>query len=117
MSARALQDYPRFLTVGVPSTYVSVATTPPTNTNGNASKRIRIAVAIARYCVQLVGVFADSVGGGDTFGTDTLNEGFVLDWTAAPPLLSSISPRTVVGALVVAVLKIVTTIRFHGELS
>jgi hypothetical protein len=62
-------------------------------------------------------VFADSVGGGDTLGTDILNEGFVLDSTAGPPLFSSTSPRICVGALVVADLKIVTTIRFHGELS
>ena len=40
------QHYRRFLTVGVPSTYVSIATTPPTITNGTASKRIPIAVAI-----------------------------------------------------------------------
>src|SRR5919106_1945246 len=47
--AHSWQDYPRFQTVGGPSTYVSVATTPPTTTNGNASKRTPIAVAIARY--------------------------------------------------------------------
>ena len=55
--------------------------------------------------------------GADTLGTDTLKEGFVFESTAGPPLRTSISPRTVVGALVVALLKIVTTIRFHGELS
>ena len=43
------QDYRRFLTVGVPSTYVSIATTPPTITNGTASKKIPIAAAIAPY--------------------------------------------------------------------
>ena len=53
----------------------------------------------------------------DTLGTDTLNDGFVFESTAGPPLRSSISPRTVVGALAVALLKIVTTIRFQGELS
>jgi hypothetical protein len=55
--------------------------------------------------------------GADTLGTDTLKEGFVFDSTAGPPLRTSISPRTAVGALVVALLKIVTTIRFHGALS
>lgn len=61
----------------------------------------------------------DSVcpAGGDTFGTDTLNDGLVLDSTAAPARLTSMSPSTVVGALVVAILKIVMTIRFQGELS
>lgn len=55
--------------------------------------------------------------GADTFGTDTLKDGFVFESAAGPPLRSSISPTTVVGALAVAVLKIVTTIRFQGELS
>jgi hypothetical protein len=53
----------------------------------------------------------------DTLGTDTLKDGFVFESTAGPPLRSSISPRTVVGALAVALLKIVTTTRFQGELS
>jgi hypothetical protein len=55
--------------------------------------------------------------GADTFGTDTLKEGFVFESTAEPPLRTSTSPRTAVGAIDVALLKIVTTIRFHGELS
>jgi len=55
--------------------------------------------------------------GAETLGTDTLNEGFVFESTAGPPLRTSISPRTVVGMLGVALLKIVTTIRSHGELS
>ena len=55
--------------------------------------------------------------GADTFGTDTLKEGFVFESTAGPPFRTSISPRTVVAARVVALLKIVMTIRFHGELS
>jgi hypothetical protein len=38
-----------------------------------------------------------------------LNEGVVLDWTTGPPLLTSTSPRIVVGALDVAVLKMATT--------
>lgn len=58
-----------------------------------------------------------SVAGSDTRETDTLNEGVVLDSTAGPPLVTSSSPRTVVGAHWLAVLKMVTTIRFHGELS
>jgi hypothetical protein len=53
----------------------------------------------------------------DTLGTDTLKDGFVFESTAGPPLRSSISPRAVVGALAVALRKIVTTIRFQGELS
>ena len=57
------------------------------------------------------------VVGPDTFGTDTLKDGFVFESTAGPPLRSSISPTSVVGALAVALLKIVTTIRFQGELS
>ena len=57
------------------------------------------------------------VVGADTLGTDTLKDGFVFESTAGPPLRSSISPRTVAGALAVALLKIVTTIRVHGELS
>jgi len=55
--------------------------------------------------------------GADTLGTDTLKEGFAFESIAGPPLRTSISPRTVVGALVVALLKMVTTIRFHGALS
>jgi hypothetical protein len=35
----------------------------------------------------------------------------------AEALLTSTSPRIVVGALVVAVLKMMTTMRFHGERS
>jgi len=112
------QDYRRLLTVGVPSTYVTIATTAPTITNGTASKRIPIAAATGAFCVHsIVDAFPDSVAGGDTLGTDSLNEGFVLDSTADPPLFTSTSPSTVVGALVVAVLKTVTTIRFHGDLS
>ena len=57
------------------------------------------------------------VVGADTLGTDTLKDGFVFESIGAPPLLSSISPRIVVGVLLVALLKIVTTIRFQGELS
>ena len=57
------------------------------------------------------------VVGADTLGTDTLKDGFVFEFTAGPPLRSSISPRTVAGALAVALPKIVTTIRFQGELS
>ena len=53
----------------------------------------------------------------DTLGTATLKDGSVFESTAGPPLRSSISPRTVVGALAVALLKIVTTIRLKGELS
>ena len=55
--------------------------------------------------------------GADTLGTDTLKEGFVFESITGPLLRSSISPRTVVGELVVALLKIVSTIRFHGALS
>jgi hypothetical protein len=57
------------------------------------------------------------VVGADTLGTRTPEDGFVFESTAGPPLRSSISPRTVVGALAVALLKSVTTIRFQGELS
>jgi hypothetical protein len=57
------------------------------------------------------------VVGADTLGTDTLKAGFVFESTAGPPLRSSISPRTVVGALAVALLNIVTAIGFQGELS
>ena len=53
----------------------------------------------------------------DTLGTDILKEGFVFEPIAGQPLRTSISPRTAVGALVVALLKMVTTIRFHGALS
>jgi hypothetical protein len=55
--------------------------------------------------------------GADTLGTDTLKEGFVFESIAGPPLRTSMSPRIAVGALVVALLKMVTTIRFHGALS
>jgi len=55
--------------------------------------------------------------GADTLGTVTVKEGFVFESIAGPPLRTSISPRTAVGALVVALLKMVTTIRFHGALS
>jgi hypothetical protein len=44
---------------------------------------------------------------GDSLETDTLNEGFVFESTAAPPLRTSTSPRTVMTALVVALLNIV----------
>jgi len=77
-------------------------------------------VAFARAPVGLPIAFGDDSVcdvGADTLGTDTLKDGFVFESMAGPPLLSSISPRTVVGELVVALLKTVTTIRFHGELS
>jgi hypothetical protein len=57
------------------------------------------------------------VVGADALGTDILKDGLVFESTAGPPLRSSISPTTVAGALAVALLKIVTTIRFQGELS
>ena len=53
----------------------------------------------------------------DILGTDILKEGFVFESIAGQLLRTSISPRTAVGALVVALLKMVTTIRFHGALS
>ena len=77
-------------------------------------------VAFARSPAGLpIGFADDSVCdvGADTLGTDTLKDGFVFESMAGPPLLSSISPRTVAGELVVALLKIVTTIRFHSALS
>ena len=114
--AHSRQDYPRFLTVGVPSTYVSVATTPPTTTNGNASKRTPIAVAIARYAFTQSSTLSPARSEAATLFDRHLERGIRLGLDRGTPLLTSISPRTVV-ALVVAILKIVTTIRFHGELS
>ena len=59
-----------------------MATTAPTITNGTASKRIPIAAAIGTFCVHsIVDVLSDSIAAGDTLGTDSLNEGFVLDST------------------------------------
>jgi hypothetical protein len=52
--------------------------------------------------------------GPDTLETDTLKEGLVFESIARPPLRSSISPSPVVGALLIALLKTVTTIRFPG---
>jgi hypothetical protein len=74
-----------------------------------------LAYTTARFLI----LYDDSVCavGADTLGTDTLKEGCVFESTAGPPLRASISPRTRVATLVVALLKIVMTIRFHGELS